>query len=146
MQAQYYLQALLSPRQNLMMPSTSPLHMSCRHLRSDSLTQRALLVPVAALTRTHARARAHTHTHTHTHTTHTHTHTPAFRPWLEVSSRARAITQGGQYVTGPFQMLKLAIEYAGRNHKIKTDHKSSETWQSSNIFEWHKSQLHSWGN
>jgi hypothetical protein len=62
MQAHYYLRVLLSQRQNWMMPSTNPHHMSCRHLRSDSLTQRALLVPAVALTRTH------THTLTRTHT------------------------------------------------------------------------------
>jgi len=67
---------------------------------------------------------------------HTHTGTHISLPRLMTSrSRARAITQGGQYVTAPFQMFDLAIEYAGRNPNIKTDHKSSEKWQSSNIFE-----------
>jgi len=82
MPAHYYLQALLSPRQNLMMPSTIPLHMSNRHLRSASLTQRALLVPVAALTRTHT-------------LTHTQAQTSAFRACWQVAAERGLLRRAG---------------------------------------------------
>ena len=123
-----YLRALLPPRHNLVIPSTSPLHMSCRHLRTDSLTD---------TTRTTGPSSSSPYQ----------PHTHDGRPRLITSLRgARGITHSGLSVKAPCQKHEQATEYSGKNRNIKIGDKSFEMWQSSNIWDWQNSKFHSWGN